>query len=266
MVQAKGNTGGVGKPAARPSLTAWERGPPARHPSRENPMSAFLKSLAAALLLLLLIVGLGYFLHSQAATPGGGAGFRLPLLAIAGVVSLLLALTLAALAFGAADLTDKNQALALPNGSIRAIIALSLIVFFAISAIHLYDSLSGGSCEVKEVKVDLEAAKAWQDKAAKADSAIEIINIVPALPSGNPPAPPAGGNPQTPPAGPFTISYRFRMSPQAADFAKQLLTLLGTLVTSISSFYFGSRAVESKTAPTGSTPGSSTPAVTGPAL
>ena len=55
----------------------------------------------------------------------------LPILSIAGVVLLLATLALIAVAFAGYELHDKTQALALPEGSIRAVIALSLIMIFA---------------------------------------------------------------------------------------------------------------------------------------
>ena len=51
----------------------------------------------------------------------------LPLLAIGGVVVLVLLLTAVAIMFSILNLTDPRQAMGLPEGSIRAVIALSLI-------------------------------------------------------------------------------------------------------------------------------------------
>ncbi len=102
---------------------------------------------------------------------------KLPIIAIAGVLLLLGALAVVSVAFSLFELSDKTQALGLPEGSIRAVIALSLIVLFAIFSVYLYSSLIGQS--------------------------------------------PSSPN---------------------ADFAKQLLVLIGTLVTAVASFYFGSRA------------------------
>src|SRR5438270_234466 len=49
---------------------------------------------------------------------------RLPLLTIVGVIVLLGAMTFVAIAFSALELSDKSQALGLPDGSIRAVIAI----------------------------------------------------------------------------------------------------------------------------------------------
>jgi hypothetical protein len=67
---------------------------------------------------------------------------RLPVLVITGVMALFATLALVAVTFSVAGLTDRTQALGLPEGSVRAAIALSLIVIFAITSIYLYSSLS----------------------------------------------------------------------------------------------------------------------------
>jgi hypothetical protein len=111
-----------------------------------------------------------------------GDAVRLPVLVITGVMALFATLALVAVTFSVAGLTDPTQALGLPEGSVRAAIALSLIVIFAITSIYLYSSLS------------------------KADA-----------------------------------------NPRGDDFAKQVFAVVGTLMTSVASFYFASRASASAT-------------------
>src|SRR5437016_791469 len=66
---------------------------------------------------------------------------KLPLLAIVGIMALLASIAIVSVTFSLADLSDKNQALGLPEGSVRAVIALSLIVLFAIISVFLHSSL-----------------------------------------------------------------------------------------------------------------------------
>jgi len=103
---------------------------------------------------------------------------KLPLLIVTAVVGLLGSLALVVIVFAVYQLTDKKYALALPDGSIRGVMALLLIVLFAVLTVFL---------------------------------TIRLGNITDA---------------QRP----------------VVDFAKQLLTILGTLMTSVASFYFGTRA------------------------
>jgi hypothetical protein len=108
----------------------------------------------------------------------------LPLIVIVGVIVLLIVIALVTFTFSVLGLTSKKEALGLPDGSVRSIIALMLLVLFSILAIYLYNSVAEGKSADPNAK-------------------------------------------------------------DAVDIAKQLITLLGTLVTAVASFYFASNAVES---------------------
>jgi hypothetical protein len=103
---------------------------------------------------------------------------KLPLLVVAAVAGLLASLALVVAVFALYQLADKTYALGLPDGSVRAIIALLLIVLFSVTTVFL---------------------------------TVRLQNA-------------AAGAP-------------------VVDFAKQILTILGTLMTAVASFYFGTRAV-----------------------
>jgi hypothetical protein len=184
-------------------------------PMRDNRLIAAV-IVIVALLLIGVIFGLRYLLVGAAAEIG------LPVLAIAGVVLLLATLALVSVAFSVFGLDDKSQALALPEGSIRAVIALSLIVLFAVLSVYLYGSLS--DARINSV-AGLNAAQKANFIAALAREQVVAVT-------------PDSGD------GPFTVYFRDR-NPASEDFAKQLLVLIGTLVTSVASFYFGTRAARS---------------------
>ena len=115
------------------------------------------------------------------------------MLVIIGVIALLASVGFTVVAFSLFGLNDRQQALGLPEGSVRAIIALMLIIIFSIVTVHFFTEIG-------------------------TDNAPQV------------------------------------------DFAKQIITILGTLVTAIASFYFGSRAVE---AVTGGLAASSKPVLNG---
>jgi len=141
----------------------------------------------------------------------------LPILAISGVVFLLATLTVLAVSFSIFSMVDKTQAFALPEGSIRAVIALSLIVIFAILTVYLYTDISNP---------DLVAASnlTLEEK----DRLVANGGVVTTSMTGQ---------------GDTARYTAYFLNPDqgADDFAKQLLVMLGTLVTSIAAFYFGSR-------------------------
>ena len=107
----------------------------------------YIGPLLIGLVVLALLVGLGISLEQLLKMGGTHLDptiVSLPLIAIGGVIVLMLVLCLVALAFSILGLADKDQAMGLPEGSIRAVIALSLIVLFAILSVFLYQSLITG--------------------------------------------------------------------------------------------------------------------------
>lgn len=170
--------------------------------------------LSAAAVVVLLIIAAIYFLKvSQISVVVG-----LPMLSIGAVIVLVILLCSMSVVFASYDLQDKAQALAMPEGSIRAVIALMLIVLFAILSIYLFGSLASGQMiSMGEVPEDVRAALV----AKFGEGNVISVASKDGLKS--------------------TIWIRESSTPEGVDFAKQLLVLVGTLVTSISSFYFGSK-------------------------
>lgn len=170
--------------------------------------------IAAAVVVVLLIGGALYFLRASQISAVVG----LPMLSIGAVIVLVILLCSMSVVFASFDLQDKTQALALPEGSIRAVIALMLIVLFAILSIYLYGSLATG--QMIHMGIVTEGTR------AALASRFGELNVISAASSDG--------------KG-FDIWLRDTTSQEGIDFAKQLLVLVGTLVTSIASFYFGSR-------------------------
>jgi hypothetical protein len=137
---------------------------------------------------------------------------------VIGVLLLVVALTVMTLFFASRQLTDRNQPLGLPEGSIRAVIALMLIVIFAVAAIFLYSNIA------VPYGATLQALTSDQLKQIPVtDMLSEKLNADNTT---------------------YTVVVVVRKSAASEDFAKQLLTVISTLVVSISSFYFGSRVSE----------------------
>ena len=160
------------------------------------------------------------------------AEISLPTLAIGGVIILLTALTIVSISFKHFGLDDRKQALALPEGSIRAVIALMLIIIFAILVVFLFNASSPRARIVD--RLDEQQAREFAAQLPK-DRYWSSI-----LPSGEAPAK-------------KQVVYGEVRNGASEDFLKQILIMLGTLVTSISSFYFGARAA-SGVAPGGKVP------------
>jgi hypothetical protein len=151
----------------------------------------------------------------------GGDATSLTVLALAGVLALIAILALVAATFSALNLSDRTQALGLPEGTIRAVIALSLILIFVISALFLFGKLSTpASATLKGVTASQLALMPQGD----------IISQIPDVPPASPPT--------------YTVVRQITLNKPAEDFAHEILTTVGTLVVSIASFYFGAKSVQ----------------------
>lgn len=147
----------------------------------------------------------------------------LPAMAILGIMILFGSLSLISTVFARLELANQAEALALPSGSIRAAIALSLIVLFAIISIMLYQSV----------------AEPYPIKGLSQDQMEKFLsdprNRVFAIVNEDCPAPCAPASQR------YTVHVMRPQGQESTDLAKQLLILVGTLMASVTSFYFGSR-------------------------
>jgi hypothetical protein len=226
-------------------------------------LANILRGIGAAALAILIVVAFAVLAHYIGTNPIPVTS--LPILAIGGVAFLIIMLTFVAMVFSLLGITDRSQALGLPEGSIRAVIALSLIVLFAILTVFLYQGVSGVEARhyTLENMSDTERAQFLRDHPTAQDvQAITVKDkdgqpLVVKGPNGQP-LTTADGMPRYL----YNISYRTQ-NPAADDFAKQLLVLLGTLMTAVTSFYLGAGTATSAAAPP-RRPANGAPATTAP--
>jgi len=203
-----------------------------------------------------LQVGRKWFPEEESLTT---ASVVLTLVVIAGVISLLAVLMMTALAFSAVRLSDKSQALGLPEGSVRAVIALSLIVIFVITVVFLFGSLGRTLKQVQHLTFE-------QTKAIPGELVLSKRAEDPKVAALQKDADAAKGKPGEADAQAkvttaandslYTVERYVDPSRGSEDFAKQIITTISTLVVSISAFYFGSSTAISaqKSAATSSAP------------
>jgi hypothetical protein len=147
----------------------------------------------------------------------------LPLIVIVGVSLLLIAIALVAFTYSVIGLSSAKDALGLPDGSVRAVIALMLLVLFSIMAIFLYNSVAHRGPQTME-HVSAETIADMKSRG------VMVLNQEEEL---------AGHK--------FKVTL-YEINSPADDIAKQLIAMLGTLVTAVASFYFGSASVASASA------------------
>jgi len=188
---------------------------------------------------------------------------KLTLLVIGGAVALVIVIALVAAIYSLLGLTDPTQAMALPEGSIRAVIALLLLVIFAMLAVFFYNGLQAGGAKTTVQNLsetDLVAFLAQHPNAPNLSVTVVADKAADSsAPSGGASASGGGATgasaaanaaPTKPAAkGPtlYNVSYG-GANPNADDFAKQLITALGTLLTSVVAFYFGGKTATSAAA------------------
>jgi hypothetical protein len=171
------------------------------------------------------------------------ATISLPLTAIFGIMILFGALALVGTLYARLNLADPGQALGLPAGSMRAFMALSLIVLFAIISIMVYRSMME---PFRVTGLTLAEREAMVLKIGD-----RMIGIVEEGCVARPAAAASGAAPGLPacpdPDRRFTLVLRPPPDPASTDLAKQLLILVGTLMTSVTSFYFAARGTAAAT-------------------
>jgi hypothetical protein len=142
----------------------------------------------------------------------------LPLIVITGVVALMATLAVGAALFNLFEISDKSQALGLPAGSVQAVIALSLILIFAVVA--LYASSSSGAEQLSSTGLTAEEFQAIPPE--------QVVSTQ-----------------RTEENGTTTYSVvRSIEDPSNKDLNTQLLTTVSTLVVAVAGFYFGSKSVQ----------------------
>jgi hypothetical protein len=163
----------------------------------------------------LLFVGILFLVILMAGAIWLGQGHALVLLALGGVLLLLAVLFAFAAMMKIIDLSDRTQALGLPEGSVRAMIALALVALFAVLAAFAFQ---GGSDE-RLTSQTREQVATFRNQNPKLDTII-------VLPEAR--------------ADTFTIVVPAR--PRVLDeFTKTIMATVGTLMTAITAFYFGGR-------------------------
>jgi heme/copper-type cytochrome/quinol oxidase subunit 2 len=175
---------------------------------------------------LILIAGLGVL---EVANGTEKIEIQAIFLIVIGVTALIWLLFIVAAGYSHLQLTDVKQALGLPEGSIRAMIALMLLLVFIIFGIFVFNiSATGNSAGPAPMTTEqLGQAKNLSFIAPIKDKDGNITG--------------------------YNTWVRQEITEPAQRLATQLLTTVGTLVVAVAGFYFGSSSVSSAVAAVRST-------------
>jgi hypothetical protein len=163
--------------------------------------------LAAVVVLIVLILAIN---GARDAAPE----LQLGLVIVLAVFMLMVLLFIMTAGFVQFQLADPKQALGLPEGTIRALIALILIMLFIIVGVYLFRTVGEGIVTVRGLTADQVAALGSRVVSSTPIAGTNTFNVVL-----------AGG-----------------ISDEGARLAQQLVTTIGTLVVAVAGFYFGTSA------------------------
>jgi hypothetical protein len=192
---------------------------------KKTPWTAIFFAFFTALILI-GVVWTGYGLSKIPQQHFDNPDVLLPVLTSVSAVGLLISLAFLAIAFSALDLSDRTQALGLPEGSIRALIALLLITLFVITSIFLYRQLRfpikesittqyTGISEAQLAQIPPEEVVSIRAKTEGTEKTFDVDRRIPPI----------------------------EASEASQRFAEQILTAVSTLVATVAAFYFGTRSV-----------------------
>ena len=155
------------------------------------------------------------------------AEIALAIVLIAAAATLIIVVAMLSVVFNRLQISDSDEAMGLPSGSIRSIIALLLIVLFFISAIYLYSSVAQGPTPGPTRSLNgITAAQLATLPVGEIDRVeTRIVNNATVYD--------------------VILTGRLPDNQRAGDIAAQLITILATLVTAVAAFYFGANSVKS---------------------
>jgi hypothetical protein len=162
-----------------------------------------------------LVIGVGWFLYSVAKNLSVTDELQIGFLVVGAIATFMTLLFILAAGFSAMNLTDPKQALGLPEGSIRAMIALILILVFVIFGIYLFH-MTGTGTTVYLGTMAKETLPASMTIAGR----------------------PIKSSPRS--DGGYDVWLVMDVDQDAKKLATQLISIVGTLVVAVSGFYFGS--------------------------
>ncbi len=168
-----------------------------------------------------------------------------PVTIILAIVISVLTFTVSSAVFAAVGKSHENQALGMPEGSIRALIALSLITLFFILATQIYSRLSEGSIgklqrvseeSLKELSIKDIISKEKSDSLKNSAYDSTKKGVIPQY------------------VYFYNVSVKVAAGSDAADMAKNIIASFISLIAAICGFYFGSAASKQSSTPSTTTP------------
>ncbi len=169
---------------------------------------------------------------------------------LVGLALTVVFMALLAIIYSVMGVEDPKQALGLPEGSVRALLAFSLVLIFVCLAAFLFGEVNKNNQPVQGKTLTLVTEGQLADLKTNFVVASELAKdqtgklLYEQVAASDPKAPPVDDlkHPL------YTVTYYPKGNRDAEDFAKQIFTTLATVFVSVVSFYFGSSVTTSAAA------------------
>lgn len=197
-------------------------------------------AVIAAVILLIVAVGLFW----QEFPKIDSDYMHLSAIVLVGLGLTVILMAVLVIVYAVLGISDQTQALGLPEGSVRALLAFSLVLIFVCLAAFLFSSIntqSQGNPKTLTSVNDAQLSDLKSNFIVAAEQAKENGKLLYEQVPG-----PNGGAPVDDLNHPlYSVAYYPKPNPNAADMAKQIFTTLATIFVSVVSFYFGSSVTAS---------------------
>ncbi|WP_289015744.1 hypothetical protein [uncultured Methylobacterium sp.] len=191
--------------------------------------------IVASLLILLSGVATYHFFPSISEAPEFRSALILSRMTVVSLTVIVALMAGLAIIYSLLKITKDDQALGLPEGSVRALIAFSLVLSFVCMSSFLQSGLSGP--EIAAGGGDLKGVRQSQVDDLRA------VFVVAAQPLKN-----VDGTPLLDPKDQsqlYDVKYFSKRSKEGDDFSNQVFTTLATVFVTVVGFYFGSSTTSS---------------------
>ena len=224
--------------------------PPDTPPQKQPPTPEERKRLGAVaggLLALAIAVVIGVSVFVNWSSEGKTSPANLSLVVITGFVAIVGIAGMVAIGYWIAGLENNGEALGLPRGSVRALIAIFIIVMFAVSSFYFTEVLRPEPVQKGSVGATGAKGPTGPTGATGATGPTGPTGPAATTNAGAPGSTPATSNssnatPGTPGTPGASGNQDDKKINSVGDIAKQVLQILGTLMTTIVGFYFGSKS------------------------